>query len=635
MARTSPRIPAREIPRWSRAGHVPAARPAPARPSPQGEAGAGSNHARFRNRHLALPLWWLGVLLASGAVAHGEHAIVGGAVTGLLLGLAITGLVARHMDAASRLIAAVAAAMSLLIVPLVAWLGFPRPLVITILAAWALCSLAWTVRHRPRVTEQAPPEATGDEATWDRLAARMKWHGHLTGISRLPGGGRQYDIVLDGVENHIGTIVAANRNIAAAFGKAQTEAYAEPAPDGVESRGRLTLLGRNTLAEVREWNGRGADPDTGLAVVGRFADGSDAHVRFYGRRDGIRHGLIAGTTGAGKTYTLDLLIRAALGAGTIVPVILDPQEGQSLPQWREHLLYAAGPDECLAMMHGLRDAMLARSRAFASAEWTDEDGDRRRGLDFYDPEVSGRPAILIIGDEFPVLLGMKGALDLAKDIAKLGRKTGVALWPVAQVPSLEELGSQVVRSMLAGGNVICLRTGDRVSASMIGLEADPSQLPRYFRDRTETYGLGYVIGPDQRQAPARVDMVPTALRKVFPAAPPLDAMSEEAIMRGVRAYRDAQEKAQAAGVQSGAEPTDEAVAAAVHALTVTLARAGTLDRGELTGTLLSAGTPGGILAVHRAMTRMAEQGTLTVAGDNVVLTGHPGNNAGGTTAGAA
>ena len=98
--------------------------------------------------------------------------------------------------------------------------------------------------------------------------------------------------------------------------------------------------------------------------------------------------------------------------------------------------------------------------------------------------------------------------------AKLGRKTGGCRWLVAQVPSLSELGDQSLRSMLVGGNVVCLRTGDKVSAGMLGLEADPSALPKYFPYGEATGGLGYAVGSDNRQAPFRTDLVPR------PDAPP-------------------------------------------------------------------------------------------------------------------
>ena len=181
------------------------------------------------------------------------------------------------------------------------------------------------------------------------------------------------------------------------------------------------------------------------------------------------------------------------------------------------------------MLRGLHAGMLRRSHDLAAMTWTDDDGHENRGMSFFDPETAGLPVVLIIIDEAPVMLSGSGnarlaaeAVRLAGEIAKLGRKTGVSLWPVAQVPSLAELGDQVVRSMLVGGNVVCLRTGDRVSAGMLGLETDPSVLPKYFPGGEPTGGLGYVVGPDNRQAPMRISPVPGSMRRSIPPIPVLD-----------------------------------------------------------------------------------------------------------------
>ena len=325
--------------------------------------------------------------------------------------------------------------------------------------------------------------------------------------------------------------MAIGDRIAGAYDKPSTEAVVEPYPDGRQSRGYLTLLESDTLARTREWDGQGADPQTGIAVLARYMDGADARIRFWAPRDGARHGLFAGATGSGKTYTLDLLVRVAVASGLVVPIILDPQEGQSLPQWRGHVRYASGVDECMTMLRGIRKGMFGRSRDLASRTWADEDGHQMQGMDFFDPHLTGLRLVLVIGDEFPLLLTGTGrieakraeeAVSIAEDIAKLGRKTGVSLWPAAQVPSLGELVSRALRSMLVGGNVVCLRTGERADAGMIGLDADPSNLPRYFPNGEPTSGLGYVVGPDLRQAPARMDIVPSQVRRVIPAVPDLD-----------------------------------------------------------------------------------------------------------------
>jgi hypothetical protein len=109
------------------------------------------------------------------------------------------------------------------------------------------------------------------------------------------------------------------------------------------------------------------------------------------------------------------------------------------------------------------------------------------------------------------------------DAGKLGRKAGESEWLVAQVPSLAELGGdQALRSMLVGGNVVSLRTGDKVSAGMLGLEADPASLPKYFPDGEPTQGLGYAVTMDNRQAPMRTDLIPSRMRHRAVEVPQLE-----------------------------------------------------------------------------------------------------------------
>ncbi len=553
-----PRRHRRDLPRWRR-GHAVTVRPVrlsgrQARqfareyarltrtvPAAPGSTLARTGAWRFR-RHL-VPFAWLAATLAAAVILRVTprpvlYAVITAAVAGVLLVWAT-----RHLSRFARRAAELAALVTLAWLPALEAAGFARPVPALLAVTWAPFALAW-VRHyawRPVTpgAQQDKPGARPDEVTWERLAKRRKWSGTLGPREEIPGG-RKYPILLDGAETHIGQVIAEPRALAAAWDKPQTEAYAEPHPSGVESRGYLTILRAGTLGGIQEWDGRGFGQD-GIARVGRFADGASARIRLLVPRDGTRHGLVAGTSGAGKSELLNLLIWLALTSPVpIVPVILDPQNGQSLPQWRDKLLYAAGVGECARMLRGLHAGMLDRSARLANMTW-DDDGHRVRGMEFYDPWLSGLPVVMPIIDEAPMLLSGGGNARLAQDMvriagdaAKLYRKAGGALWMVGQVPSLSEFGDQALRSMLVGGNVVCLRTGDKVSAGMVGLEADPSALPKYFPDGEATGGLGYVISVDNRQAPFRSDMVPRRMRRQPVEVPQLEPGFLEVMDRAMR-----------------------------------------------------------------------------------------------------
>lgn len=558
------RQPVREVPRWRRPQTVTrSAAPVQlrgrhgkafarelARATAQGSEGrkeggtaagndvlAATGAWRFR-RHLP-PFAWLAFLLAAGLALHStRHPLLFGNLAGLAAPV-VMWLFTRHASRFTRRAAEVAGLLTAIWLPLLAAIGWHARVPAFLLLTWGACAALW-VRHyrwRPAPPEQAATGPAGDAATWDKLAAKRKWTGQLGSPEALPGGGRKYPIRLDGAETHIGQVLAEPRAIAAAWDRAQTEAYAEPDPSGIESRGYLTILNGGTLEAGCEWDGKGFSAD-GLARVGRFADGMRARIRGWVPMDGTRHSLFAGASGSGKTALLDLLIWLALASEVpVVPVILDPQNGQSLPQWKGRLLYAAGLEECVRFERGLHAAMLDRSARMASMTWRDEDGFKMTGLDFYDHRVAGFPIVMPITDEAPELLGGGGNSKLGDEMtrlqasrAKLARKAGDMEVLVAQVPSLGELGgNQALRAMFVGGNVVSLRTAEKVSQGMLGLSVDPSLLPKYFPSGEPTQGVGYVASVDNRQAPMRTDMVPRRLRREQVEVPALEPEFLEAM----------------------------------------------------------------------------------------------------------
>ena len=506
-----------------------------------GQAGSAVNTAAPGNDVLAatgawrgrrsLPpfMWGCGMCALGAGLRLTPHPLPAGVLAGLAAS-ALLVLFTRHAAAFARRWTDAAALVTAGWVPALATAGFHPPVPALLALTWAPFALTWARHYRIRPQEavrEAAEAVTSDQATWARLAAKRKWSAQLTSPEAIPGG-IKWQVETDGVETHIGEIIAQPRAVAAAYGKAQTEAYVEPHPTGIESRGVFTRLKAGTLQELREWGGRGFGED-GIATIGRFADSAPVRIRILVPRDGTRHGLVAGTSGAGKSAMLDLLIWLAVTSDLpIVPVILDPQNGQSLPQWQGKVLYAAGLEECARMRRGLNAGLMDRSRRLAAMTW-DDDGHRAKGMPFFDARLSGLPVVMAITDEAPLLLSGGGNVKLAAEMvvlsaegAKLGRKAGESEWVVAQVPSLGELGDQALRSQLVGGNVVALRTGDKVSAGMLGLTADPSVLPKYFPDGEPTQGIGYAVTMDNRQAPMRTDLVPSRMRHQAVTVPSLE-----------------------------------------------------------------------------------------------------------------
>jgi hypothetical protein len=206
--------------------------------------------------------------------------------------------------------------------------------------------------------------------------------------------------------------------------------------------------------------------------------------------------------------------------------------------------------------------MYARNAHLARVEWQDERGRARKGKAHFEPTPQ-MPLLSITIEEAHAVLSIPEARKLAEDIAKMGRKCGVSLRLVVQVPLLDQLGnSMTLRDGVAGGNVVVFRTANRLSGQVAfngTLPVDPSQLPRQFPDGSSTAGLGYILGASDRQAIMRsycdldpfswatagdtvhLDPAPAAEQSATDPAPAAStpASGTEAIVAFLRSHGDA------------------------------------------------------------------------------------------------
>lgn len=247
--------------------------------------------------------------------------------------------------------------------------------------------------------------------------------------------------------------------------------------------------------------------ETGQAEVGIFYDGAPARYAFW-KPSGPVHSVVYGATDGGKSRFLDMLLGTERHNG-IVSWVCDPQGGQSLPRWREAVdWYEDTAQGGLAMLYSLRNIMYERSGRYSLMEWTDPKGRVLRGRDHFvvdDPD----PLIVMTIDEAHRVLALPGAVPLVLEIVLMARKCGIKLRLVFQGPKANMFGagpeSTDIREQLQSGNTVMFRTASALTDSigLPGWEVNPSQLPMYWPDGTSTAGLGYIKGPDNRQAQFR------------------------------------------------------------------------------------------------------------------------------------
>jgi hypothetical protein len=270
-----------------------------------------------------------------------------------------------------------------------------------------------------------------------------------------------------------------------------------------ERRARVSVLTVHDAFEREDpWDGESTyDPDTGCFRLGRYADNADVHWMLHRPGSGAAGGVISGVIGSGKSGTaMVVACEAGLArgdGGRICAVWMGDPQMQAFGVWRGFAdLTAWGALACVHMLMMLYFGMRARSAHFGTMEWADHLGRVNKGKGWFDP-CPDEAEVLAVIDEWPRIasdpvLGPL-AIALAAAIVKEGRKVGIALLLLTQIPDLSELGERAVREMLKAFNVLSHRT-DGLSKAMLGIQGDPTKLA------PGVHGLGYFNGADNRPA---------------------------------------------------------------------------------------------------------------------------------------
>ncbi|MFY1573312.1 type IV secretory system conjugative DNA transfer family protein [Verrucosispora sp. WMMD703] len=256
---------------------------------------------------------------------------------------------------------------------------------------------------------------------------------------------------------------------------------------GKAAKLQVVIVEGSYIANGVPWTG--TTYDNGRCQLTTFTDGSPGHWVFSRPGFGVAGGLVVGSSGSGKSRALGALI-ANLLDGRWQTIIGDPQNGQSLPDWKDAVEYHAGTDAVILLIRRVHAEVMRRSKLLADAGVNvfDENDPRVKALGL------GRKMVII--DECQlVLIQNSPIVVLAEQIAETMRKTGVGLILATQLPQMKSLGGSVrLRDALVGGNALILRLSNRGSGTAIlpdGFVGDPFAIPAEIDGRT-TAGMGYL-----------------------------------------------------------------------------------------------------------------------------------------------
>ena len=251
-----------------------------------------------------------------------------------------------------------------------------------------------------------------------------------------------------------------------------------------ESLVKLTYLLRSPITGIVEHEG--PVYRDGRIPLGPYADGQSTAEYVLFSANSMWSGVVAGSTGSGKSALVTALLASARSSGHIVTLYLDPKRNSSPELAAAATVSVLGTERVVEFVGVVEQLVRGRALAQAAAG--------RSGF------VAGRdgPGYLVVIDECDMALSLEGIAARVAILAKTGRALGVAFLLLTQLGDLKAYGGdEMVRSSVAAGNVVLLRiaTGGSGGRLAKGLP-DPATLP-------VGPGYGYLQAQDARRAPFR------------------------------------------------------------------------------------------------------------------------------------
>jgi hypothetical protein len=387
--------------------------------------------------------------------------------------------------------------------------GIGRPMPALLAGGGGLLALPWWWHHRLRGSGKHDPEVLPEEAEEDprigQWAATVARPGGPLTDSRLVecedirGG---WAGTIEMLRGNTARAVMATNDIGAALKLKAGSIVIEPPPEGELHLAKILVLPDNPLATRIDWTGPTLDVATGVSVLGQYADGEPVHYRHYRPGSGPVHDLISGSTDSGKSRTVEQLLAEERHSGVIVSHLIDGKGGTSLPDWADAVdEYATTLEEARALLTKDRNRMYLRMSILKTCKWVDDKGRNRKGLSQFTPgdPRHGLPMLSITIDEAQNILPDPVCRALVEEMIGMARSCGIKFRLITPVPLLPSLGnSMIIRDAVAAGNVIILRTANRLTGQVAfngALPVDPCSLPKEWADGSTTSGLGFVFAP--------------------------------------------------------------------------------------------------------------------------------------------